>query len=105
MTALELMDRLGGEIVMNRIRVEVDGKTEVVAVLNGTEWEPTERGIELLNEHSNLAAEEDAKPSKSRKNKSAQVESGETQPEQESQAETTESAPETTEAEQTPASE
>ena len=29
MTALELMDRLGGEIVMNRVRVVVDGKTVV----------------------------------------------------------------------------
>ena len=105
MTALELMDRLGGEIVMNRIRVEVDGKTEVVAVLNGNEWEPTERGTELLNLHSNLAADEESKPSKSRKNKSAQVESDETQPEQELQVETAETAPETTDAEQAPAAE
>lgn len=94
MTALELMERLGGEIVMNRIRVVVDGKVEVVAVLNGTEWEPTERGTELMNLHSNLAAEE-AKPTKTRKSKQAQVESAETQPEQEQQAET---VPETAEA-------
>ena len=90
MTALELMERLGGEIVMNRIRVAVDGKVEVVAVLNGNDWEPTERGTELMNLHSNLAAEE-AKPTKApRKSKQAQVESVETQPEQEQQAETNE---------------
>lgn len=88
MTALELMERLNGEIVMNRVRVVVDGKTEVVAILNGTEWEPTERGTELMNLHSNLAVDE-AKPAKApRKTKAAQVESTETQPEQEQQAET-----------------
>lgn len=88
MTALELMERLGGEIVMNRVRVVVDGKTVVVAILNGAEWEPTEEGTALMNLHSNLAVEE-AKPTKpSRKNKPAQVESAATQPEQEQQAET-----------------
>ncbi len=91
MTALELMERLGGEIVMNRVRVVVDGKTVVAAVLNGTEWEPTEEGTALMNLHSNLAAEE-AKPTKSRKSKTAQVESTPTQPEQEQQAETVETA-------------
>ena len=90
MTALELMDRLGGEIVMNRVRVVVDGKTVVAAVLNGTEWEPTEEGTTLMNLHSNLAAEE-AKPTKTRKSKAAQVES-DAQPEQEPQAETPETA-------------
>ena len=91
MTALELMERLGGEIVMNRVRVVVDGKVVVVALLNGSEWEPTEEGTALMNLHSNLAAEE-AKPTKTRKTKQAQVESAPIQPEQEQQAETPETA-------------
>jgi hypothetical protein len=102
MTALELMDRLGGEIVMNRVRVVVDGKTVVAAVLNGSEWEPTEEGTALMNLHSNLAVEE-AKPTKTRKSKAAQVESG-AQPEQEQQAETVEAVEvDTAESVETPA--
>ena len=60
MTALELMERLNGEIVMNRVRVVVDGKVVVVAILNCTEWEATEEGTALMNLHSNLAVEEAA---------------------------------------------
>lgn len=77
MTALELMERLNGEIVMNRVRVVVDGKITVVAILNGTEWEPTEEGTALMNLHSNLAVEEtkSTKPAKTGKTKQAQVES------------------------------
>lgn len=74
MTALDLMERLGGEIVMNRIRAMIDGKIVVVAILNGTDWEYTEAGQALYNEHSNLAVEE-AKPAITRKKKSAAVES------------------------------
>ena len=76
MTALELMERLNGEIVMNRVRVVVDGKTIVVAILNGTEWEPTEEGTALMNLHSNLVAEEAIAPApKSRKKAAPAVES------------------------------
>ena len=76
MTALELMERLNGEIVMNRVRVVVDGKVVVVAILNGTDWEATEEGTALMNLHSNLAAEEVAVVAKpSRKKIAAAVES------------------------------
>jgi len=76
MTALELMERLGGEIVMNRVRVVVDGKVVVVAILNGTEWEATEEGTDLMNLHSNLVVEEAAVVAKpTRKKNTPAVES------------------------------
>ena len=34
MTVFDLMERLGGEILMNRIRAMIDGKIVIVAVLN-----------------------------------------------------------------------
>jgi hypothetical protein len=77
MTVFDLMERLGGEVVMNRVRAMIDGKIVVVAILNDQEWEYTEAGQALYNEHSNLAAEE-AKPvkaPKASKSKQAQVES------------------------------
>ena len=74
MTVFDLMERLGGEIVMNRVRAMIDGKIVVVAILNGTEWEYTAEGQTLYNEHSNLVVEE-AKPAKTPKKKSAAVES------------------------------
>jgi hypothetical protein len=49
MTVFELMERLGGEIVMNRVRVMIDGKIVVVAILNEQEWEYTEDGQALYN--------------------------------------------------------
>ena len=76
MTVFELMERLGGEIVMNRVRVMLDGKIVVVAILNGTDWEYTEAGQALYNEHSNLVVEE-AKPVKTRKKSATAVESEE----------------------------
>jgi hypothetical protein len=71
MTALELMERLGGEIVMNRVRVVVDGKLVVAAILNGTEWEATEEGTALMNLHSNLVVEEAAVVAKPSRKKGA----------------------------------
>jgi hypothetical protein len=94
MTVFDLMERLGGEIVMNRVRAMIDGKIVVVAILNGQDWEYTEEGQALYNVHSNLVVEE-AKPTKTRKSKAAQVESEEKQPEQDTQAETPETAEET----------
>lgn len=76
MTVFDLMERLGGEIVMNRVRAVIDGKIVVVAILNGTEWEYTAEGQDLYNLHSNLVVEE-AKPAKTRKKAAAAVESEE----------------------------
>jgi hypothetical protein len=76
MTVFDLMERLGGEILMNRIRVMIDGKIVTVAVLNDQEWEYTEAGQALYNEHSNLAAAEtEVVAIKTRKVKAQLVES------------------------------
>jgi hypothetical protein len=76
MTVFELMERLGGEIVMNRVRVMIDGQAVIVAILNEQEWEYTEAGQALYNEHSNLVVEEAAATtSKTRKKASTTVES------------------------------
>ena len=78
MTVFELMERLGGEIVMNRVRVVIDGKIVVVAILNEQEWEYTEDGQALYNEHSNLVAEEASATPKARKKATTVVESTDT---------------------------
>jgi hypothetical protein len=76
MTVFDLMERLGGEIVMNRVRAMIDGQVVVVAILNEQEWEYTEAGQALYNEHSNLVVEEAAATtSKTRKKASTAVES------------------------------
>jgi hypothetical protein len=82
MTVFDLMERLGGEILMNRIRAMIDGKIVIVAVLNDQEWEYTEDGQALYNEHSNLVANEAAnKTTKARKKETAVVESVQSQDE------------------------
>lgn len=76
MTVFDLMERLGGEIVMNRVRAVIDGKIVVVATLNDQEWEYTEAGQALYNEHSNLVADDTvSKATKTRKKETAVVES------------------------------
>lgn len=76
MTALELMERLGGEILNNKIRVFIDGQIVIVARLDDQDWVLTDRGILLTNEHSNLAvAEAAAAPTKTRKKEATVVES------------------------------
>ena len=80
MTVFDLMERLGGEILMNRIRAMIDGKIVIVAVLNDQEWEYTEAGQALYNEHSNLVADEAAnKTTKARKKEAVVVESVQSQ--------------------------
>jgi hypothetical protein len=66
MNALELMERLGGEVLSNKIRATVGGEIVVLARMEGTEWVFTDKGQELANEHSNLAAAE-AKPKRAKK--------------------------------------
>ena len=74
MDALELMDRLGGEILNNKVRAVIDGEIVIIARLNDQTWEFTEKGQLLANEHSNMAVEEAAAP-KTRKKATAVVES------------------------------
>ena len=76
MTLFDLMERLGGEIVMNRVRATIEGKVVIVAALNDQDWEYTEAGQALYNEHSNLAASEtEVVATKTRKVKTQLVES------------------------------
>jgi hypothetical protein len=79
MTVLELMERLNGEILANKVRAKIDSKIVILAYLEDQDWIPTEHGTLLLNEHSNLAvaeaeAEAEAEP-KRRKIKVQVVES------------------------------
>jgi hypothetical protein len=76
MTALELMERLGGEILNNKIRVYIEGEIVIVARLEDQDWVLTDRGVLLTNEHSNLAvAEAEAGTTKTRKSKTQLLES------------------------------
>lgn len=56
----ELLARLGGEILANKARATIDGEIVVLARLSGEDWEYTEKGQALANEHSNLAVDEAA---------------------------------------------
>ena len=82
MNALDLMARLGGEVLNNKIRVYIEGEIIIIARLEDQDWILTERGILLANEHSNLAAAEAAAPAtKTRKKETVVVESVESQDE------------------------
>jgi hypothetical protein len=82
MNALDLMARLGGEILNNKVRAHIDGEIVILARLEGQDWILTERGILLANEHSNLAvAEAEAASTKTRKKEAAVVESVQSQDE------------------------
>lgn len=82
MNALDLMARLGGETLNNKIRAIIDGEIVILARMEGQDWVYTDRGQELANLHSNLAADEAAAP-KTRKKAAPAVESAElpTEPE------------------------
>lgn len=61
---------------MNRVRATIEGKVVIVAALNDQEWEYTEAGQALYNEHSNLAVSEtEVAATKPRKVKAQLVES------------------------------
>jgi hypothetical protein len=77
MNALDLMSRLGGETLNNKIRATIDGNIVVLARMIGTEWEYTPEGQELANAHSNQAvaeAEVEVKSTRTRKSKDTPVE-------------------------------
>jgi hypothetical protein len=58
MNVFDLMERLNGEILANKVRAIIDSKIVILAELADNEWVPTERGQELLNLHSNIVADE-----------------------------------------------
>jgi hypothetical protein len=75
MNALELMDRLNGQVLGHKIRATVDGSIVVLARMEGDGWTLTEQGQELANKHSNeVVAEAAAKPVKTRKPKDVPAE-------------------------------
>lgn len=71
MNALELMERLGGEILNNKARATIDGEIVILARLNDQDWEFTDKGQELANLHSNLAVDEAAAADKPARKKAA----------------------------------
>ena len=94
MNALELMERLGGEILNNKVRANIDGEIVILARLNDQDWVFTEKGQELANLHSNLAVDEaaEAATKTTRKKSAPAVESAAT-PAVDTPAAETEQAP------------
>jgi hypothetical protein len=80
MNVLDLLARLGGEILSNKARAVVDGKIVILARMNGNDWVYTDEGQALANEHSNAAVEEAAaKPKRAKKAPEPVVEAETTQ--------------------------
>lgn len=77
MNAIDLMARLNGEILNNKVRAVINGEIVIIARLNDQTWEYTEQGQLLANEHSNLVAAEVPTP-KTRKKAAPAVESSDT---------------------------
>jgi hypothetical protein len=81
MNVIDLLARLGGEILSNKARAVINGKIVVLARMDGNDWVYTDEGQALANEHSNAAVEEAAaKPKRTKKTSGPAVE---TQPTQE----------------------
>jgi hypothetical protein len=78
MNVLDLLTRLGGEILSNKARAVVDGKIVILARMNGNDWVYTDEGQTLANAHSNAAAEE-AKPKRAKKAAESVAEAAPTQ--------------------------
>jgi len=94
MNIIDLLARLGGEILSNKARAVINGKIVVLARLNGNDWVYTDEGQELANAHSNAATEEAAaKPKRAKKPAEAVVEQEPT-PEEPVAVESVEVAPE-----------
>lgn len=75
MNALELMERVGGEVLGHKIRAVIGGEIVVIARMEGTDFALTEVGQTMANQHSNEVAEEAAsKAAKPRKAKDVPTE-------------------------------
>lgn len=87
MNALELMQRLGGEVLGHKIRAVIGGETVVLARMEGTEFALTEEGQALADEQSHIPAAKAPKAPKAPKAQapiapdSAAVESDDVSPE------------------------
>lgn len=85
MNALELMERVGGEVLGHKIRAVIGGEIVVIARMEGTDFALTEEGQLLANQHSNEVIAE-AKAPRARKTKDTTsepvaVESADVEPE------------------------
>ncbi len=47
MSVLQLMKKLGGEVLANKVRANVNGKVVIIGRLINGEWEPTAEGAAL----------------------------------------------------------
>ena len=80
MTVYDLLAKLGGVIISNKARVEVDGKTVVVGRFSGADLVPTAEGTELIARLSEPAPPPSAPQpvqSRTRKTRSVVVDSAE----------------------------
>jgi uncharacterized membrane protein len=95
MDILELLSRLGGEVLANKARATIDGEIVILGRLVGEEWELTEKGQELANLHSNLVVDEAAAAAagKPARKKAAPAVESETAPVVDTPAAETEQAP------------
>lgn len=81
MNVLDLLARLGGEILSNKARATVDGKIVILARMDGNNWVYTPEGQELANAHSNAVVEEAVTKPKRAKKAADPVVEAETTPE------------------------
>lgn len=75
MNVYELVEKLDGEIVLNRARVRVNGEIVVVGQVDGFQMAFTEAGARLAAEYGAEAAPEEPKKRGGRPPKAAVVES------------------------------
>jgi hypothetical protein len=58
MKPLELMKRLGGEALANKLRAKVDGKIVILARLEGEEYVLTDTGFKIAAELNTMISSE-----------------------------------------------
>ena len=75
MDVYQLVDKLGGEIVLGRARIRVGNDYTILGQLNGDEMVFTEAGRKLAAEHSEEKPKKSGKAAKASKSEAAVVES------------------------------
>jgi hypothetical protein len=90
MSAIDLMERVGGEVLGHKIRATIDGQIVVIARMEGNEFALTDEGQKLADKLSN----EDAAPKAKGKSKAKAADAPETTTEADAAVESTPVAPE-----------
>jgi hypothetical protein len=62
MNVVELVERLGGEMILNRAVVMRNGVQVVIGVVDGSNWVRTAEGDIIAAEESNIVVAEEPKP-------------------------------------------